>query len=386
MTRRGLLASALGAGVSLSNFAVALPLLVLARGDSPREAGALIGLETIAFSFGALLPLRFRRSAAPIANALGLVAVGDLVLAVPSGQLLLALGALIHGSGMGLFWVGVQASLGRRSGASGSERAFVAQYTLYVAGTASGGALTGAAIAALRSFGVDHVASIRLTFLIGAAAVVGALPVVLAWLRGLEPGTPIRLVAPRALYGLRLQLPDLLLVSAMGPLLGLAPVVLRNSFHLSPLPIGCVAGAVAAAKISGSVTASRVAFSFGRATAVGTMLAGAAIATTFLLGAHTAWLYVGLIITATFLGVGVWPTLVDGALARVTPSERHALSVIWNVREYAVSALATVGGALLLHVDGKPSLAVGFVAVLLFGAAVAALTGLRAPVYQPEAE
>jgi MFS family permease len=225
MTRRGLLASALGAGVSLSNFAVALPLLVLARGDSPRQAGALIGLETIAFSFGALLPLRFRRSAAPIAIALGLVAIGDLVLAVPSGQLLLALGALIHGSGMGLFWVGVQASLGRRSGASGSERAFVAQYTLYVAGTASGGALTGAAIAALRAFGVDHVASIRLTFLIGAAAVVGALPVVLAWLRGLEPGTPIRLVAPRALYGLRLQLPDLLLVSAMGPLLGHAPVV-----------------------------------------------------------------------------------------------------------------------------------------------------------------
>jgi hypothetical protein len=193
-----------------------LPLLVLARGDSPRQAGALIGLETIAFSFGALLPLKFRRAAGPIAIALGLVAIGDLVLALPSGQLLLALGALVHGSGMGLFWVGVQASLGQRSGASGSERAFVAQYTLYVAGTASGGALTGAAIAALRAYGVDHVTSIRLTFLIGAAAVVGALPVdVLAWLRGLEPGAPIRLVAPRVLYGLKLQLPDLLLVSAI---------------------------------------------------------------------------------------------------------------------------------------------------------------------------
>jgi len=39
--------------------------------------------------------------------------------------------------------IGVQASLGRRSGETGSQRAFVLPYVVYIAGRATGAALTG---------------------------------------------------------------------------------------------------------------------------------------------------------------------------------------------------------------------------------------------------
>src|SRR6266576_3709326 len=126
LTRRALVASALGAGISYSNLAVALPLLVLAlrRG----EEGVVAGLAAIT--------------------------AGDLLFLTTHARGALVAGALVHGAGMGLFWVGVQASLGRRSGQSGSQRAFVLQYVVYIAGSASGAALTGASIAGLRALRV----------------------------------------------------------------------------------------------------------------------------------------------------------------------------------------------------------------------------------------
>src|SRR5882762_3198444 len=98
--RRALVTSALGAGVSYSNLAVALPLLVLAERGSSFLAGALIGTNTVAFSLGAL----------------------------------------------------------------------------FVAGTATGGALTGAAIALARAAGVSSATSIRLSFLLGLTGALAALP------------------------------------------------------------------------------------------------------------------------------------------------------------------------------------------------------------------
>ena len=53
LARRALVASALGAGISYTNLAVALPLLVLAEHGSALLAGGLLGANTIAFSIGA---------------------------------------------------------------------------------------------------------------------------------------------------------------------------------------------------------------------------------------------------------------------------------------------------------------------------------------------
>jgi len=113
------------------------------------------------------------------------------------------------------------------------------------------------------------------------------------------------------------------------------------------------------------------------------MLAGSAVAATVLIGAHQAWLYVALTVAASFLGVGVWPIVVDGALARVSPEERHGLSVVWNVREYAAVAATTAFGGYLLDASGRPTLLLALAAALLAGAAVSALAVLGRPVYAP---
>ncbi|MBA3244738.1 MAG: hypothetical protein H0T61_06120, partial [Actinobacteria bacterium] len=291
LARRALVASALGAGISYANLAVALPLVVLAEGGTAFVAGVLIGLNTIAFSLGALLALPLRRAETGIALGLVTIAAGDLVLVVSTASGWLAAGALVQGIGMGLFWVGVQAALGRRSGDTGSERAFVGQYSVYIVGTAAGAALTGGGIAVLRALGAGNATSIRLTFAIGAAVTLGGIPPVTAWLHTVGAQARAR-SRPAPLQGLALQLPDLLLVSAMGMLLNLAPVILDEDFGLSPLSIGIVAGIVAAAKIAGSLTAGRVVLTTGSRKTVGAMLAASALAATVLAGTQQAWLYV----------------------------------------------------------------------------------------------
>jgi hypothetical protein len=285
---------------------------------------------------------------------------------------------------MGLFWVGVQASLGRRSGATGSQRAFVGQYALYVSGSAAGGALTGGLVAVLRALGVGHATSLHLSFALGAASSLLALPVVVAWIRGTEV-IPVARLIPPPLRGFALQLPDLLLVAAMGMLLNLAPVVLDDVFGFTPFAIGVVSAAVAAAKIGGSFTAGRMALVAGSRRAVGAMLGASALAAAVLVGTHEAWLYVLLTVAAAFLAIGVWPVVVDGALARVSPEDRHGLAVVWNVREYAAIASTTALGGYLLDVSGRPTLLLALVTGLLAAAALAALAVLARPVYTPQA-
>ena len=174
--RRALVASALGAGISYSNLAVALPLLVLAEHGSALLAGALLAAETVAFSLGALLAIALPRGESGVVTGLACIAAGDLLLIAAPSRGALVVGALVHGCGMGLFWVGVQASLGRRSGETGSQRAFVLQYVEYIAGSATGAALTGACIALLRASSVAHATSIRVSYAVGATAALLALP------------------------------------------------------------------------------------------------------------------------------------------------------------------------------------------------------------------
>jgi MFS family permease len=381
--RRALVASAVGAGISYSNFAVALPLLVLAEGGSAFLAGALIGVETVAFSLGALASLALRRTQSGVAVGLAAMTAGDALFIASPGHAALATGALVHGVGMGLFWVGVQAALGRRSGASGSERAFVLQYVVYIAGSASGAALTGASIALLRTLGVSHSTSIRLSFAVGGTAALLALPSALAWRRrGIDAVRAPRL-RPPPLHGLALQLPDLLLVAAMGMLLSLTPIVLRNDFSFGPLAIGVVAGAVAAAKIGGSVTAGRITHAAGSRWTVAAMLGCSAAAAAVLAGTHQALLYILLTVATAFLAIGVWPIVVDGALARVSPDERHGLSIVWNVREYAAIAATTALGGYLLDISARPTLLLALASALLATAAVSAFAVLDRPIYEP---
>src|SRR5581483_6297380 len=219
--RRAHAVSALGAGAGFASLAVALPLVVLADRGSASLAGGLLAANTVAFALGAVLAPAFR---VPERSLPAAVAAGGLLCAAADGRAgPLALGALLHGVGMGSFWVGVQASLGRRAGRPGSQRAVVAQYALYVAGTAGGGALTGAVIAAARAGGAGAVGSAQAGFLVGAAAAAVAAALTRGWARrGVAGERRPALRAPLA--GLALQLPALLLVAAMGMLLSLTPV------------------------------------------------------------------------------------------------------------------------------------------------------------------
>jgi hypothetical protein len=113
------------------------------------------------------------------------------------------------------------------------------------------------------------------------------------------------------------------------------------------------------------------------------MLGGSAVAVAVLAGTHQAWLYVALTVASTFLAIGVWPVVVDGALARVSPDERHGLAVVWNVREYVAIAAATVLGGYLLDLSARPTFMLIAASGLLAIAAISALAVLGRPVYVP---
>ena len=133
------------------------------------------------------------------------------------------------------------------------------------------------------------------------------------------------------------------------------------------------------------MTAGRLAQAAGSKHAVGAMLGCSALAAAVLAASHQAWLYVALTVASTFLAIGVWPVVVDGALARVSPEERHGLAVVWNVREYVAIASATVLGGYLLDLSVRPTLLLATAAGLLAFAAVSALAVLGRPVYVPRA-
>jgi MFS family permease len=374
--------SSLGAGISYSNLAIGLPLLALAEGKTALLAGSLIALNTIAISVGALSALALRRPEAGVAYGLLLIGSGSAILVLPPSNATMALGAFVHGAGHGLFWVGVQGGLGRRSGQPGSERSFVLQYSMYVGGTVVGGVLTGVGVAAVRSLGADKGTAICLTFLVGAVGSLLAVPAVVSWLRQTTTTTVAR---PRLtlVRGLALQMPDLFLVGAMGMLVSLAPVVLSEVFRLPPFTIGLTGGLMAIAKIVGSFAAGRLARLTGARITVGGMLGASSVSAALLIGVDGAVLYIALTVSAVFFGIGAWPIIVDGALARVWPADRARITIAWNVREYTAIALTTVVGGYLLDVFTGPAILLGFAATLLGCAALSALIVLRAPMHPP---
>jgi MFS family permease len=378
---------AAAAGIAYTNLAVALPLLVLALGHSTGTAGAFLALNTVAFVCGALL-------GRPVVPRLGLGGTLSLALIALTGGGATALvvgglpglvaGGLANGIGMGLFWVGAQGILGRRSGSQDSERAFVGLYVAYVAGTVAGGALTGMLAAVFGSLGLDRSTSIRLTFTLAVAAALTALVPWLAVstrvdaLRARGGWPPFRLA-----LGFRIQAPDFFIVSAMGMVLNLAPAVLAKSFGLSSFEIGSTVAGTALAKIGGSLLAGRLVRSLPVRRLLVLMLAGAAALALLLASSDDPVVFVLLLFGTTVLGLGVWPLLVDAAQARVDTSQRESLTVIWNVREYLVIAAATGCAGLLLDAF-RPGITFALAAVLLAAAAIAAAPALARPVRAPE--
>jgi len=131
------------------------------------------------------------------------------------------------------------------------------------------------------------------------------------------------------------------------------------------------------------VTAGRAVGAVGSRGTVAAMLGGGALAAGLLVEADTAWTFVALVVAATFFSVGVWPVVVDAALARVAPADRRELSVAWNVREYLAIAAATAGGGFLLDSSHSRTLLLGVAALLLAAGAASALAVLGRPVYAP---
>lgn len=379
---RAISLASLGAGISYSNLAIGLPLLVLAQGRTALLAGTLIALNTIAIALGAVLALTLRRPETGVAYGLSLIGTGAATLMLPASTTSMALGALVHGAGHGLFWVGVQGGLGRRAGEHGSEKAFVRQYSMYIGGSVAGGVLTGLGVAGFRALGASETASISLAFLFGAVAALVALPPVLSWLRY---SSTVMARRPRLtlLAGLALQTPDLFLVGAMGMLISLAPVVLSDVFEVTPFAIGLASGAMALAKIAGSFAAGRIVRAAGAQRTVGLMLAASAVSAGLLIGVRQPLLYVAFTVSATFFGIGVWPIIVDGALARIRPDDRACVTIAWNVREYTAIALATLAGGYLLDTSTSATILLGFATVLLGCAALCGIIVLRAPAQVP---
>jgi predicted MFS family arabinose efflux permease len=160
-------------------------------------------------------------------------------------------------------------------------------------------------------------------------------------------------------------------------------VLLKHTFKLSPVAIGGVIGAIALAKISGSLAAGRAVRAHGSRRAIFAMLATAALSTLALGVAHVASVFIPLLLITTMLAIGAWPVVVDAALARVRPEHRPGFAVVWNVREYAVIALATALSGWLLDTFDTPTVLVLVAALALTAAAGTATRALREPVHVP---
>jgi hypothetical protein len=378
---RTLYAAAIGTGFVYANVAVGLPLYVLAGGHSPSLAGGLLAAETCAFAIGAVAagPVMARAGTwRPIPLGLAIVALGQVGLLAAGADATLAPGAVLIGGGMGLFWVGTQTELGRRSGQEGSERGFVLQYASYVLGGVIGAVTTGATAGALGLAGLSHESSIRLALLLGLAAAAASA----AGCRRFASDAPVRqgrrFTSP--LHGLAVQLPALLLVAALGLMVNLAPIVLKTTFKFSAFEVGAVVGGVSAAKIAGSFVAGHIARSTGARRVVFGMLAVAAPLVAVLGTVHAAGLFVAALLATSLLTFGVWPVLVDAAHARMAPDERGDLAVAWNVREYLVIAASTALGGWALSVLERPGVLLGIAAVFVGLSAAASVSVLHRPV------
>jgi len=284
--------------------------------------------------------------------------------------------------------VSSQMLLGRSSGAAGSERGFAFHYAAYTLGVAGGSAAAGLAVAALRSSGVGQALAVQLSYAVGVAAALAALALWRPRRHDAAVDAPRR-VRPRAdPVAIAMQLPDLLLVSALALMLPLAPLVLVREFHLAPLVVGMTVASVQAGKIGGTLTGRVITRDRGHRRAILLLLGCGAVlslvlsASTTLLGAP---LFVLALVATAFVSTGAWPLIVDSALARTEPSNRPGTTVTWNACEYGAIAAATALSGWLLASVHRPEILFTLGSALLAAATVSAAIVLRRPVYTPEA-
>ncbi len=376
-------------GLSFGVLAVAVPLHVAAMHLPATLAGQLLASVTVAVALAALSAGVVGRMVGSARNLLvASVAVsgcGQAVLLAASSTTRMVVGTAFVGAGIGLFWVSSQTLLGRSSGGEGSERAFAHHYAAYTLGVAGGSAIVGTAAAILRHAGIGEADAIQLSYGLGLAAMLAGLAL---WRprrqrdavpRGLRPRTSPQAVA--------VQLPDLLLVSALAMMLPLTPIVLLRDFHLAPFVVGLTVACVQAGKIGGALAGRIITRESGHRRAIllllgaGAVLSLALCASTSTVGAP---LFVLALIATSFVATGAWPLIVDSGLARIEPGTRPNVTVTWNAFEYGVIATMTALSGWLLASLHSPELLFALGAALLAAAAVSAGFVLRLPVYAPE--
>jgi MFS family permease len=315
-TRRGFYPVAALSGLSFGVLAVAVPLHVAAMHRPASLAGQLLASVTVAVALAALAAGVVGRMVGSARNLLvASVAVsgcGQAVLLAASSTTWMVVGTALVGAGIGLFWVSSQTLLGRSSGGDGSERAFAHHYAAYTLGVAGGSAIVGSTAAILRHAGIGEADAIQLSYGLGLAAMLAGLAL---WRprrqrdavpRGLHPRTSPQAVA--------VQLPDLLLISALEMMLPLTPIVLLRDFHLAQLVVGLTVACVQAGKIGGAFAGRIITRESGHRRAIllllgaGAVLSLALCASTSALGAP---LFVLALIATSFVATGAWPLIVD---------------------------------------------------------------------------
>ena len=376
------------AGFAFANMAISVPLHVVATGARAAAAGDVLAAGTVAIALGALVAgmvgPRLGRGSHTLWLALAVTGLGALVLAAAAGLGLLAVGTVVVGAGIGIFWVASQQILGRRSGEADSAHGFLAHYAAYTFGGVAGSSATGALASGVHALGAAPVTGIRA----GSALAFTLLLVALSIWRGpaaAAAGAPVvRQPAAPPSRQFAVQVPDLLLVAALALLLPLAPLVLARDFGLAPFATGLVTAGVAASKIAGTFAARVIARGSGPRRTILLLLAGGTSFCLLLCAALTLSLFVTALFATALAATGAWPLVVDQAQARVHPGARGELTVRWNAREYALIAAMTLTSGWLLTTLGSAVPLFALAAFLFACSAVSAAVLLRRPVWRAE--
>jgi MFS family permease len=381
--------AALAVGAAFANLGVAVPLQVGALGGSPALTGAILAIATVAIALGALaagaISPRIGGGPRTLALALGVCGCGSLAFGATTSFAGIAAAGALAGVGIGLFWVASQSVLGRRSGEPGSESAFLVHFATYTFGAVTGSSLTGAIVWLARDGGLATTTGLRLSAVVGAGAAATALALWWPCASRVEVARGAAAVWRAPSRHLAVQLPDLLLVTALALLLPLTPTVLSHAYHLGPLAIGLVMSFVSIAKIAGSFTARTLARSGGHRRSISILLCGGGAFCVLLCVALNAPVFVAALLLTTLLAAGAWPLVVDSAQARVPPDGRHGLAVVWNAREYGTIAAGTLLAGWVFGALGRPEPLFALAALLIVAAAVASAVVLRRPVWRPAA-
>lgn len=369
------------AGALYGAYAVALPLYASSIGQAASVTGALLAVGTITVALGSIAAGVAARSInartlAPL--GIGVAALGDVIL-IQGSFAALALGSVLVGSGLGLYWAGIQAMLSAQSGQPNSERAFINQYVVYSLGTVSASVLSGGISSLAHLGGVPLSAATRAGFVVGLACAAIALLINRSQSRSAAARAGrVAMITGGAGRDAFLQLSDLCLVAGLAFILALAPVILSDHLRFNSLQVGASYGAVTLGKMGGSFLAGRVVRRRGyRRGILLTLLAGTLLSL-LLAFVRQPIVFVVVLVFAGMVAGGVWPVVVDATLASARPERRAAMALTWSAREYPVIALATILGGWMLGQFHSTTVLYLVTAGLLMSAALASRL-LRGP-------